>query len=65
MWRVYGKKVTRITRGDLLICLVLLASRGVGMDRQKSAEAIRVEVTARQRAEHEVPLSGDLIFDDD
>jgi hypothetical protein len=64
MWRVYGRKVTRITRGDLSVCLVLPASRDVGMDRQKSAEAIRAGVTARQRAEHEVPLSGDSTFDD-
>lgn len=40
MRRVYGRKVTRITLGDLPICLVLPASRDVGMDRQKSAEAI-------------------------
>jgi hypothetical protein len=33
-------KVTRITRGDLAVCLVLLTSEGVGMHRQKSAEAI-------------------------
>jgi len=47
-------KVTRITLGGLSICLVLPASRGVGMDWQKSAEAIRVGLTSRQRAEHEV-----------
>lgn len=46
MWRVFGMKVTRITRGDLSICLVLLASRGAGMDRQKSAEAIVAGLTA-------------------
>jgi RNA-directed DNA polymerase len=40
MRRVYGRKVTRLTLGDLPICLVLPASRGVGMGRQKSAEAI-------------------------
>lgn len=45
MWRVYGRKVTRITRGDLLICLVLPTSRGAGMDQQKSAEAIVAELT--------------------
>lgn len=33
-------KVTRITLGDLLVCLWLLASRGVGMGEQKSAEAV-------------------------
>ena len=54
MRRVYGMKVTRFTRGDLPVCLVLLASRGVGMGWQKSAEAIRVGITNRQRAEHEV-----------
>ena len=53
MRRVYGMKVTRFTRGDLSICLVLPASRGVGMDWQKSAEAIRVGLTIQQRAEHE------------
>jgi hypothetical protein len=45
MWRVYGRKVTRITRGDLSVCLVLLTSRGVGMERQKSAEAIVAVLT--------------------
>jgi len=40
MWRVYGRKVTRITRGDLTVCLVLGMSRDVPMDRQKSADAI-------------------------
>lgn len=40
MWRVYGRKVTRITRGDLSFCLVLGKSRDVPMDRQKSADAI-------------------------
>ena len=54
MRRVYGVKVARITRGDLPTCLVLPASRGVGMGCQKSAEAIRAGVTDRQRAEHEV-----------
>ena len=53
MWRVYGRKVTRITLGDLSVCLVLPASRGVGTGWQKSAEAIRAGMTARQRAEHE------------
>ncbi len=54
MRRVYGMKVTRITLGGLSACLVLPASRGVGMGWQKSAEAIGVGVTSRQRAEHEV-----------
>jgi RNA-directed DNA polymerase len=54
MRRVDGGKVTRITRGGLPACLVLPASRGVGMGWQKSAEAIRVGLTTRQRAEHEV-----------
>jgi hypothetical protein len=54
MRRVYGMKVTRLTLGGLSACLVLPASRGVGKGWQKSAEAIRVGVTDRQRAEHEV-----------
>ena len=53
MRRVYGKKVTRITLGGLSICHELLTSRGVGMGCQKSAEAIGVGITDRQRAEHE------------
>ncbi len=40
-------KVARLTLGGLPICLVLLTSRGVGMDWQKSAEAILVELTDR------------------
>jgi hypothetical protein len=54
MRRVYGMKVARITLGGLSACLVLPASRDVGMGWQKSAEAIRVGITTRQRAEHEV-----------
>jgi len=54
MRRVYGKKVTRITLGGLSTCPVLLVSRDAGMGWQKSAEAIRVGLTSRQRAEHEV-----------
>ena len=38
MRRVYGMKVTRITRGDLSICLVRPTPRGGGMGRQKSLE---------------------------
>jgi len=64
MRRVYGMKVTRITLGGLPICLVLPAPRGVGTGRQKSAEAIRVGLTTRQRAEHEAS-DGSLDFDDD
>jgi hypothetical protein len=64
MRRVYGRKVTRITLGGLPACLVLPASRGVGMGWQKSAEAIRVGLTIRQRAEHEV-RTGALNFDGD
>jgi hypothetical protein len=52
MRRVYGTKVTRITRGGLSPCLVLPVPRGAGKGRQKSAEAIGAGVTARQRAEH-------------
>ena len=50
-------KVTRITRGDLHVCLVLPASKGDGMHVQKSAEAI-VGVSTSRRAEHEVPRVG-------
>ena len=64
MRRVYGRKVTRLTLGGLSACLVLPALRSVGMGRQKSAEAIVVGLTARQRAEHEV-RTGVLNFDDD
>ena len=44
MRQVYGTKVTRLTLGGLSSCPpasgVLLASQGVGMGRQKSAEAV-------------------------
>ena len=40
MRQVDGTKVTRLTLGGLPSCLVLLAPQGVGMGRQKSAEAI-------------------------
>ena len=52
MRQVYGTKVTRPTLGDLLPCPscvgvstrgVLPASKGVGMGRQKSAEAVGAE----------------------
>jgi hypothetical protein len=58
MWRVYGMKVTRITRGDL----PSRTGRNPGHGnletgclqvRQKSAEAIRAGLTNRQRAEHD------------
>ena len=46
MRRVYGMKVVRLTLGGLLFCpdfgSELPASRGGGMGRQKSAEAIVV-----------------------
>ena len=45
MRRVCGRKVTRLTLGDLSTCLVLPASQGVGMGRQKSAEAIIAGLT--------------------
>jgi hypothetical protein len=57
MRRVYGVKVTRITRGDL----PSRTGRNPGQGyletddlqvRQKSAEAIRAGFTDRQRAEH-------------
>ena len=50
MRRVYGMKVARLTLGGLSACLVLPASRGVGMGWQKSAEAI---VCAGQRTDQE------------
>ena len=56
MRRVDGMKVTRITRGGLSPCLVLPALRGVAKGWQKSAEAIGVGITNRQRAEHEAPF---------
>jgi len=40
MRRVYGRKVARITLGDLSTCFVLPASQGVGMGCQKSADVI-------------------------
>jgi len=43
-------KVTRITLGGLPICLVLPASKGAGMDGEKSAEAI---LCAGQRPDRE------------
>ena len=63
MRRVYGMKVTRITRGGLSTCPVLPASRDVGMGWQKSAEAIRAGLTNWQRAEH-VAADRDQNFDD-
>ena len=60
MRQVYGMKVTRLTLGDLPSCPagVLPAPQGVGMGRQKSAEAIVVGMTDRRRAEHEEPDGG-------
>jgi len=57
MRRVYGVKVTRITRGDLPFSTGRNPGHGdLETDcpyvRQKSAEAIRVGLTTRQRAEH-------------
>ena len=59
MRRVYGVKVTRITRGDLPSSTGLNPGRGnlateCLQVRQKSAEAIRAGLTTRQRAEHVV-----------
>jgi hypothetical protein len=51
MRRVDGAKVTRLTLGDLRICLVLVASRGAAMGVQKSAEAIS-RLRRAARAEH-------------
>ncbi len=47
MWRVYGRKVTRITRGDLSACPVLETLRDVSMSRQKSADAILADLTSQ------------------
>lgn len=57
MRRVYGVKVTRITRGDLLSRTGRNPGAGRVLKnspyvRQKSAEAIRAGLTNRQRAEH-------------
>jgi len=59
MRRVYGMKVARITRGGLLSRTGRNPGAGWPGDRlpdvrQKSAEAIRAGLTARQRAEHVV-----------
>jgi hypothetical protein len=63
MRQVYGTKVTRLTLGGLPSCLVLPASKGVGMGRQKSAEATVAEpigegpnMTCRMEAR---PFDGD------
>ncbi len=45
-----SRKVARITRGGLLACHVLPARQRAGMGRQKSAEAIVVDLTTRRRA---------------
>lgn len=59
MRQVDGAKVARLTLGGLSSCPgyggVLPALRGAGRERQKSAEAVVVGVTDRQRAEHAVP----------
>jgi len=49
---VYGMKVTRITLGGPPACHELPTSRDAGMGWRESAEAIRVGITNRQRAEH-------------
>ena len=55
MRRVYGMKVARLTLGDLPTCHVLPSLQSDGMGGQKSAEAVRVGSTARQRAELVTP----------
>src|SRR6266702_376101 len=57
--RVYGVKVTRITRGDLPSSTRLKPGQGNLVTeylhgRQKSAEALRAGLTTWQRAEHVV-----------
>ena len=47
MRRVDGAKVTRLTPGDLFVCHVLAALRGVAKGKQKSAEAV-LAASARQ-----------------
>lgn len=49
MRQVYGTKVARFTLGDLPSCLVLPVPRGVGMGRQKSAEAVIAGPTGEGR----------------
>lgn len=43
MQQMYGKKVTRLTLGDLLSCLGQVSLEGDANGKQKSAEAIVVE----------------------
>jgi hypothetical protein len=54
----------RITRGDLLLCLELLTSEGVGMEQQKSAESI-VGRAMRTEGSNGRYTDGDLNFDDE
>ena len=49
-----GRKVTRLTLGDLSTCLVLGRSRGLSMDGQKSAEGDK-ERRSAPRPEHVNP----------
>jgi hypothetical protein len=51
MQRVYGRKVSRLTLGDLLFCHWLGASRGVPMKQQKSAEVVVPACALRRRTE--------------
>jgi hypothetical protein len=51
MRRVYGRQVTRLPLRGLPFCLVLAASQGVVMGRQKSAEAIVAACVPSRRAE--------------
>ena len=62
MRRVYGTKVTRLTLGGLSPCLQgwLPALQGVGMGRQKSADAVVAGSTSRRRAERGVPEEAGL-----
>ena len=48
---VYARNVLGLTLGDLSACHVLPSLESDGMGWQKSAEAVRGEITARQRAE--------------
>lgn len=51
MRRVDGRTVPRVTLGGLVVIPVLLASRGVGMDGQKSAEVLGVYAEIELSAE--------------
>lgn len=63
MRQVYGTKVKRLTLGGLLTCLELPASRGVGMGKEKSAEAIGAGLT-NGKGPNTMDRTGAWDFDD-